>query len=55
MSIGRLEDRFIIVLVLVMVSSVILRDMLVLKHLHSVVVVCNPNIFDVLVDNFHRI
>ena len=38
-----------------MVSSVILGHLLVLKHLHPVVVVCNTNVFDVLVDDFHRV
>ena len=38
-----------------MVSCVVLGHLLVLENLHPMVVVCNSNVFDVLVDNFHRV
>ena len=38
-----------------MVSCVVLGHLLVLEHLHSMVIVSNSNVFDVLVDNFHRV
>ena len=55
MSITRLKYRFIVVRILVMVSSVILGHLLILKHLHSMVIVCDSNVFDVLIDDFHGV
>ena len=38
-----------------MVSGVILRQLLALLHLLPFVVICYPYVFEVLIDNFHRV